>query len=146
MAECITIIAFDQHADSIMAAVFPSGAREPVVQAVAPDSERVSRFVSKLAKPGQVHCYYEAGPCGFALQRALTARGFACDVIAPALMPRRPGDRVKTDRRDAIQLARLHRAGELSPVHVPDERDEAVRDLIRARTDAVRTSGPAAIG
>jgi transposase len=135
MTQSTTIVAFDQHADSVMAAVFAPAAREPVIQAVSADVKQLSRFVGTLAKRGRVHCYYEAGPCGFALQRALTAEGFACDVIAPALMPRRPGDRVKTDRRDAAQLAIMARAGALTVVHVPTEQEEAVRDLLRCRED-----------
>jgi transposase len=80
---------------------------------------------------------YEAGPTGFALARELGARGYDCQVIAPSKIPRRPGERIKTDRRDCQQLARLARAGELVAVVVPDARDEAIRDLSRAREDAV---------
>ena len=82
-----------------------------------------------------VRCCYEAGPCGFALQRHLAAAGIACDVIAPALIPRRAGNRVKPDRRDAAQLAVLYRAGALTAIHVPSEDEEAVRDLLRCRED-----------
>ncbi|MFH1570482.1 MAG: IS110 family transposase, partial [Gemmatimonadota bacterium] len=78
---------------------------------------------------------YEAGPCGYDLYRQLTAMGHECMVVAPSLIPRRPGERIKTDRRDAVSLARLHRAGELVPVWVPDEEQEAVRDLVRCRED-----------
>jgi transposase len=81
---------------------------------------------------------YEAGPCGYALARGLKRAGYRCEVVAPSKVPRRPGDRVKTDRRDALTLASLARAAELTFVAVPDERDEAVRDLSRARIDAVR--------
>jgi transposase len=81
---------------------------------------------------------YEAGPCGFVLARRLKQWGIACEVIAPSLTPKGSGDKIKTDRRDARMLARLHRAGELTGVHIPDERDEAIRDLCRARTDAVQ--------
>jgi transposase len=84
---------------------------------------------------GTVRCCYEAGPCGFELQRAMTAEGVPCDVIAPALIPRRAGDRIKTDRRDASQLAVLYRAGALTAIHVPTEQEEAVRDLLRCRED-----------
>jgi len=80
---------------------------------------------------------YEAGPTGFPLARHLLRLGFAIDVIAPSLIPTRSGDRVKTDRRDAKKLARLYRAGELTPIHIPDPEDEVIRDLCRARTDAV---------
>jgi transposase len=82
---------------------------------------------------------YEAGPCGYGIQRQLTVAGHECVVVAPSLIPRRPGDRIKTDRRDAINLAKLHRAGELTTVWVPDQTHEAIRDLVRARLAAVRT-------
>src|SRR5260370_3131735 len=80
---------------------------------------------------------YEAGPCGHGIQRQLSATGHDCVVVAPSLIPKRPGDRIKTDRRDASSLAKLHRAGELTAVWVPDARHEAMRDLVRARLDAV---------
>jgi transposase len=91
--------------------------------------------VERLRREDGVQCCYEAGPCGFELQRALVARGMPCDVIAPALIPRRPGDRVKTDRRDAGQLAVLYRAGALTPIHIPSAQEEAARDLLRCRED-----------
>jgi transposase len=80
---------------------------------------------------------YEAGPCGFWIYRRLSAQGLACMVVSPSMTPRNAADRVKTDRRDAMKLARLARAGELEPIYVPDAADEAVRDLVRAREDAV---------
>ena len=80
---------------------------------------------------------YGAGPCGDGIQRHLSAHGHECVVVAPSLIPKRAGDRVKTDRRDAASLARLHRAGELTAVWVPDAGHEAMRDLVRARLDAV---------
>ncbi len=80
---------------------------------------------------------YEAGPCGFVIARRMEQLGIACTVVAPSLIPKKAGDRIKTDRRDAENLARLLRAGDLSPVYVPDATDEAIRDLCRARTDAV---------
>jgi len=87
-----------------------------------------------------LHFEYEAGPCGFAIFRHLTAHGETCAVVSPSLTPRRPGDRVKTDRRDAETLVRLHRAGELRAIYVPDEGDEGMRDLVRAREDAVEVT------
>ena len=93
------------------------------------------RFVERLSREQPVQCCYEAGPCGFELQRALTAHDLPCEVIAPALIPRRPGDRVKTDRRDAGQLAVLYRAGALTAIHIPTDLEEAVRDLLRCRED-----------
>jgi len=81
---------------------------------------------------------YEAGPCGYWLYRSLTKKGHVCWVVAPSLIPKKPGDRIKTNRRDAIKLARLMRSGDLTPVYVPTVDDEAIRDLCRAREDAIR--------
>ena len=80
-----------------------------------------------------VYCCYEAGPTGYGLARSLIAAGWACDVIAPSLIPKKSGERIKTDRRDAVKLAQNHRAGELVAVFIPDEQTEAIRDLERAR-------------
>lgn len=102
------------------------------------NAESVRRFAAKLAKRhGKLHFCYEAGPTGYGLHRQLTQLGHRCSVIAPSLIPRKPGDRIKTNRRDAQQLARLLRAGELTEVWVPDEAHEAIRDLVRARDAAV---------
>jgi transposase len=99
----------------------------------------VQRPVRKLGHHGvALRFCYEAGPCGYGIQRQLSAAGHDCVVAAPSLIPKRPGDRIKTDRRDASSLAKLHRAGELTAVWVPDAGHEAVRDLVRARLDAVR--------
>jgi transposase len=123
-----TIIAFDQHAATTVAAVLLPGQRTPALHSLTSDSATFVRYVPRVAREnGAVRCCYEAGPCGFELQRALTAAGIACDVIAPALIPRRPGDRIKTDRRDASQLAILYRAGALTAIHVPTDQEEAVR-------------------
>src|SRR5207302_3382789 len=84
-----------------------------------------------------LHACYEAGPCGFGLARRLRQLGVECEVVAPSLTPTRSGERVKTDKRDALKLARLLRAGELTPVYIPESTDEAIRDLCRARSDAV---------
>ena len=98
------------------------------------------RVVARIAaKYDRVHFCYEAGPTGYGLHRLVTGLGHACTVVAPSLIPRKPGDRVKTNRRDAVALARLLRAGELTPVWVPDEGHEALRDLVRARAAAVET-------
>ena len=102
-------------------------------------SERASlkSMVNKLAASGaQLHFCYEAGPTGYDLHRQIIAMGHECMVVAPSLVPKRPGERVKTNRRDAMSLARLHRAGELIPVWVPDAGHEAIRDLVRAREAA----------
>jgi transposase len=91
-----------------------------------------------LPKAKQLIFVYEAGPCGYWLYRYLRKKGYACWVVAPSLIPKKAGDRVKTNRRDAVQLARLMRSGDLTPVYVPKEEDEAIRDLTRAREDALR--------
>lgn len=135
MTESTPIVAFDQHAATTVAAVLLPGHRTPALHSLASDSPTILRFVARLGRPGAVQCCYEAGPCGFELQRALTNHGFRCEVIAPALIPRRPGDRIKTDRRDAGQLAVLYRAGALTAIHIPSEQEEAARDLLRCRED-----------
>jgi transposase len=135
MFESMPIVAFDQHAASVMAAVLLPGQREPAIQQLSSDLPTIWRFVERLQQHGDVRCCYEAGPCGFGLQRFLSQHGVHCDIIAPALIPRRPGSRIKTDRRDAAQLARLYRAGTLTAIHVPTDQEEAVRDLLRCRED-----------
>lgn len=101
------------------------------------DEASVRRLIDRFDERGQLRVCYEAGPTGFGLYRLLRSMGVACDVIAPALIPKAPGDRVKTDRRDCRRLARLHRAGELVAIRVPTEAEEAVRDLCRARAAVV---------
>lgn len=133
------LIAFDQHAATTVAAVLLPGQRTAALHTLSSDSPTILRFVKRLQREvGAVRCCYEAGPCGFELLRAMTAEGIPCEVIAPALMPRRAGDRIKTDRRDANQLAVLYRAGALTAIHVPTDHEEAVRDLLRCRED-IRT-------
>jgi transposase len=100
--------------------------------------DAIRRLVSKLAgKFRQLLFCYEAGPTGYGLHRKITDLGHDCCVIAPSLIPKRLGERVKTNRRDAITLARLHRAGELTTIWVPDPGHEAIRDLVRAREAAM---------
>src|SRR5499427_1418358 len=110
----------------------------PVTWTVANEPSAVRRLVRKLEReaPGPVHVCYEAGPCGYALQRQMTTARVTCQVIAPALVPRKPGERVKTNRRDARKLVELLRAGLLTAVRPPTPEEEAVRDLCRARDDA----------
>lgn len=135
MLKSTIIIAFDQHAATTVAAVLLPGQRTSAVHPLPSDVPTILRFVERVRRQGPVVCCYEAGPCGFELQRALVAHEVPCDVIAPALIPRRPGDRVKTDRRDAGQLAMLYRAGALTPIHIPTAQEEAARDLLRCRED-----------
>jgi len=105
---------------------------------IANDLDALDKFCRKMVSTaGRLHFVYEAGPCGYSIYRHLIAKGFDCMVAAPSLMPKKSGERIKNDRRDAAKLARLHRAGELSAVYVPDPADEAMRDLSRARQDAV---------
>ena len=130
-----TIIAFDQHAATTMAAVLLPNHRTAAVHPLSSDSPTILRFVERLRRQGPIQCCYEAGPCGFELHRSLSGHGIACDVIAPALIPRRAGDRIKTDRRDAGHLAVLYRAGALTAIHIPTEHEEAARDLLRCRED-----------
>lgn len=135
MLQSTTIIAFDQHAATTVAAVLLPGHRTPAIHPLTSEVPTIVRFVARVQRQGTVTCCYEAGPCGFELQRALTTKGISCDVIAPALIPRRPGDRIKTDRRDAGHLAVLYRAGALTAIHIPTESEEAARDLLRCRED-----------
>lgn len=130
-------VGLDVHAASIAVAVAEAG-RDGEVRSLGTipnNPESVRRLIGKLGKRGLQVCY-EAGPCGFALYRLLTSMGVECFVIAPSLVPKKPGDKVKTDRRDAVKLARCLRAGELTPVWVPDAGHEALRELVRAREAA----------
>lgn len=134
MTESTPIVAFDQHAASVVAAVLLPDQRTAALHTVAPDLSAIGRFLDRLGFTN-LRCCYEAGPCGFELQRYLQRADVVCEVIAPALIPRRAGDRIKTDRRDAAQLAVLYRAGALTAIHIPTEQEEAVRDLLRCRED-----------
>ena len=142
MSKTITVfVGLDVHKDSIEIATADGtgGGEARHVGRIGGDLASLDRAVRSLNQPARSLIFvYEAGPCGYAIYRHLTARGFACQVVAPSMTPRRPGERIKTDRRDCLKLARLARAGELTLVHVPDARDEAIRDLSRARGDAVR--------
>jgi transposase len=135
VAKSTTIVAFDQHAVTTVAAVLLPGQRTPALHTLTSDSPTILRLVERLRRQGPVRCCYEAGPCGFELQRALTRHEIPCEIIAPSLIPRRPGDRIKTDRRDAGHLAVLYRAGALTAIHIPTDQEEAARDLLRCRED-----------
>jgi transposase len=138
MEQCSTIIGLDVHKETITAAILPPGAEQVLETLKIPNTPRtIASLVHRLAPRGPLAFVYEAGPCGYEVHRQLTALGQPCAVIAPALTPRRPGDRVKTDRRDAEKLARWYRAGELVVIHVPSRAEEAARDLVRVREDAV---------
>lgn len=134
-------VGLDVHKDSIDIALAET-ARDtdvPILGTVAGGVEPVTKALRRLISRGQrLHIAYEAGPCGFVLQRHLSALGWRCDVVAPSSIPRAPGERVKTDRRDAMKLARLARVGNSRPYACPTGVDEAMRDLVRGREDAVR--------
>jgi len=132
----IRFLGLDVHADTIAAAVAePDGEVRPL--GMIPNRlESIRKLIAKLGPAKELKACYEAGPCGYVLYWQLTALGVACQVIAPSLVPTKAGDRVKTDRRDAAKLARSYRAGDLTPVWVPDAAQEALRDLVRAREDA----------
>lgn len=132
-------VGLDVHKDSTsVAACDASRSAARFVGTVGPDIRQLLKVLAKAGEPAEVSIVYEAGPTGFGLYRELRRRGYHCEIVAPSMIPRRAGDRVKTDRRDCARLAELWRAGELKPIWVPDEAHEAVRDLCRAREVAVR--------
>ena len=137
MSQSTKVVALDIHRDSITVALADSDGQEPrLYGTIASTDQAVADLAHKLADPASpLRFCYEAGPCGYGVYRQLTAQGHECTVVAPSLIPRRPGDRIKTDRRDAMALARLHRNGELTAVWVPDPEQEAMRDLERGRED-----------
>jgi transposase len=140
MGDRITYVGLDVHKEGIVVAVAEGGLRGEVREygRIANTPAALERLAGKLSRDGvKLRFCYEAGPCGYGIQRHLSGCGHECVVVTPSLIPKRPGDRVKTDRRDAASLARLHRAGELTAVWVPDAAHEAMRDLVRARLDAV---------
>jgi len=137
----ITYVGLDVHKGGIVVAVVTGGIRGEVREygRIANTTAALDRLAGKLSRDGErLRFCYEAGPCGYGIQRHLPAGGYDCVVVASSLTPKRAGDHVKTDRRDAANLARLHRAGELTAVWVPDPGHEAMRDLVRVRLDAVR--------
>ena len=138
MSEGITYVGIDAHKRDLYVAMLIGAATTPGTWTVDNDPKAIARLHRKLEREaaGPVHVCYEAGPCGYALQRQLTQGRVRCVVIAPALMPRKPGERVKTDKRDARKLAELFRAGLLTEVRPPTRAEEAVRDVCRARDDA----------
>jgi len=138
-ANGITWVGLDAHKKSINVAVLLPGRAEPLCWQEANEETAVRRLARRLIReaPGEVRGCYEAGPLGYALQRELGAQGVVCEVVAPSLIPIRPGERIKTDWRDARKLAELLRAGLLTEVQPPNEADEALRDLCRGR-DSVR--------
>jgi transposase len=128
-------LGMDTSVKEIVAGVLRPGEEVPVITRIPGDEESVRRLVGRFPDRRLLSACYEAGPGGYELHRLLASIGVACDVVAPSLIPKGTSDRVKTDRRDAVRLALLHRAGLLTPVRVPSPAEEAVRDLVRARAD-----------
>ena len=132
-------VGLDVHKDSITVAHAEAHRPDPphFVGSIGTRQADIDKLVRRLqSQASHLEFAYEAGPCGYVLHRYLTGKGLECRVVAPSLIPKRPGDKVKTDRRDAIELARLLRSGDLTSVYVPSVEDEAVRDLCRAREAA----------
>jgi len=142
MKNSLLFVGLDVHAQNITIALAPGSEREArLYGSITHDLHALEKVLAKLRKAhpeAELRVCYEAGPTGFVLARRLAQLKISCTVVAPSLIPKKSGERIKTDRRDALKLARLHRAGELTAVHIPEASDEAMRDLCRARTDAVQ--------
>src|ERR671922_1896031 len=134
-------VGMDVHKDSIAVAYIANDHHAEVVSLgnIGTRQCDIDKLIRRLQSKSPLLVFvYEAGPCGYWLYRYLTKKGQVCWVVAPSLIPKKPGDRVKTNRRDALKLARLMRSGDLTPVYVPQVADEAIRDLCRAREDVIR--------
>ncbi len=138
MEKGTTYVALDDSKRKIVAGILHPGATTAELRELPNDPPHIRRLFERLQREGPVVACYEAGVSGYDLYRQITGLGVPCQVMAPALTPRRPGQRVKTDRRDAGKLVHLFRAGELTPIHVPNEAEEAGRDLVRCRDDVRR--------
>jgi transposase len=138
MKKGTTHVALDDSKRKIVAGILRPEVTQPELRELPNDPHHIRRLFERLKREGPVAACYEAGVSGYNLYRQISALGVACQVVAPALTPRRPGHRIKTNRRDAAKLVRLFRAGELTPIHVPDEAEEGVRDLLRCRDDVRR--------
>lgn len=134
MSRSILYLGMDVHKESVTIAVLPADAAAPTrVERLPNDLVKLKRFQDRLAETGEIRACYEASGAGYVLQRAMREWGYACEVIAPSLIPTKPGTQRKHDKHDAVQLARLYRAGELTPVRIPSEAEERVRDIVRCR-------------
>jgi transposase len=136
MREKLRFLGLDVHAETIAVAVAEANGETRSLGTIANREDSIRKFIKKLGSPEQLRACYEAGPTGFVLYWQLTQLGVDCAVVAPSLVPKKPGDRVKTDRRDALKLAHCHRNGDLTAVWVPDDASEALRDLVRQREAA----------
>ncbi|MRX57078.1 IS110 family transposase [Bacillus idriensis] len=137
MKDTLKYVGLDVSKEKIAVAIAEEGREEPRYFGMIPHTtEAIKKLVKKLGDTESLRVCYEAGPTGYPLCRLLLSLGVHCDVIAPSLIPQRPGERIKTDRRDSIRLAQLYRAGELTNIYVPTPEDEALRDLVRSREDA----------
>src|SRR5688572_25571888 len=136
MARIARFVGMDVHAETIAVAIAEGRSAPRSLGTIPNRPEAIRKLIAKLGDPSTLRVCYEAGPTGYVLYWQLTRIGVHCDVIAPSLVPKMPGDRIKTDRRDAEKLARAYRAGDLSPVWVPDAEHESLRDLVRAREAA----------
>ena len=136
MREKLRFLGLDVHAETIAVAVAEPDGEVRSLGTIPNREDSIRKFIRKLGSPEHLRACYEAGPTGFVLYWQLTQLGVKCDVVAPSLVPKKPGDRVKTDRLDALKLARSHRSDDLTAVWVPDEESEALRDLVRAREAA----------
>lgn len=138
MEKNTTYVALDDSKRKIVAGILRPETTQPELRELPNDPHHIRRLFERLRREGPVMACYEAGVSGYDLYRQIMTLAVPCQVMAPALTPRRPGQRIKTDRRDAGKLVHLFRAGELTPIHVPDEAEEAVRDLMRCRDDVRR--------
>jgi transposase len=140
MSKIIHFLGLDVHKESVAVSIAPSDSSEVrfygEIGGALDDMDRLIKRLAAAAPEAELRFCYEAGPTGYPLCRHLRKKGFGCEVLAPSLIPKKPGERVKTNRRDSNQLARLFRAGEVTGIYVPDERDEAIRDLVRGRESA----------
>lgn len=133
-----SFIGLDVHKETISVSIAEDG-RDGAVRfiGVIPNTpDEVAKMAKRLSRHGELDFCYEVGGCGYGIYRQLTALEYKCTVAATSMIPRKPGERIKTDRRDSQKLAILHRSGDLTPVWVPDPTHEALRDLVRARVDA----------
>ena len=137
-ARSVIYLGMDVHKDSITIAVLPAGVKVPTrVERLPNDLVKLKRLLERLARDGELRSCYEASGAGYVIQRVMLEWGYHCDVIAPSLIPKRPGVQRKHDKRDATELARLYRAGELTAVRIPTEAEERVRDVVETSRDRI---------